>query len=88
MTRTTLNSVQTIEMPVETRQAASLAEVLEAIDNLSEEDREELYELTRTRRIEANRARMWEAAEEARRDYAAGNYRVMTPEQIADEMFS
>ncbi len=88
MAQTTMNPVQAIELPVETRKTLSLTEVLEAIDNLSEEDREELYELTRERRIEANRAQMWEAAEEARRDYAAGNYRVLTPEQIADEMFS
>ena len=88
MTQTPLIAMRSTTIPVENRKALSLVEVLEAIDLLSEEDREELYELTRTRRIEANRARMWEAAEEARRDYAAGNYRVLTPEQIVAEMFS
>ena len=80
----------TLEMtaPVETRLAKTLAEVLEAIDRLSGEDREELFELTRRWRIDESRARILEAAEEARRDYASGNYRVMTPDQIADEMFS
>ena len=82
----------TITMPTaelaETREALTLAEVIEAIDRLNEEDREELFELTRVRRIEANRACMWEAAEEARRDYAAGNFQVLTPDQIANEIFS
>jgi len=88
MTQTTLEPVHPFEMQVDTRKEPSLTEVLEAIDRLSKEDREELYELTRKRRIEANRARMLAAAEEARRDYAAGNYRVMTPGQIVDEIFS
>ena len=88
MTQTTLEPAHTFGMPVDARKAPSLTEVLDAIDRLSEDDREELYELTRERRIEANRARMLAAAEEARRDYEAGNFRVMTPKQIADEMFS
>lgn len=88
MIQTSSVPMSSTALPAESPTTLSLAEVLEAIDLLSEEDRDELYELTRTRRIEVNRARMWEAAEEARRDYAAGNYRVMTPQQIVDEMFT
>ena len=63
-------------------------EVVQAIDRLDEDDREALYDLIRKRRIEANEIRILAAAEEIRKEYEAGNYRVLTPDQIVNEMFS
>ncbi len=45
----TMPTTQTIEQ----RTALSLVEAVEVIDRLNEEDRKELFELTRVRRIEA-----------------------------------
>ena len=88
MTQTTLNPMHTLEMPVDNRKAPSLTEVLEAIDRLSEEDREELYELTRGRRIEAFRDRLEGDIAQSRRDFAEGKCVAMTPQQIIDEISS
>ncbi len=87
MTQTMVDTATTAQ-PVETRTALSLAEVVEAIDRLSEEDREELYELTRERRIEAFRDRLDDDIQEARRDLAEGRCVAMTPDQIMDEILS
>ncbi len=88
MTQTTMNSVETFEIPTETRKALSLTDVLEAIDGLSEEDREELYELTRVRRIEAFRDRLEFDIAQSRKDFAEGKCVAMTPQQIIDEALS
>ncbi len=88
MTQTTLDPVQIFEMPVETRQAASLTEVMEAIDRLSEEDREELYELTRERRIKVFRDGLEGVIAQSRKDFAEGKCVATTPQQMIDEILS
>ncbi len=69
-------------------QTVQLGEVVEAIDRLNEDEREALYDLIKKRRTEANENRILAAAEEIRKEYEAGNFRVLTPEQIVNEMFS
>ena len=88
MTQTTLVPVATTALPAECRKVLSLVEVLEAIDNLSEEDREELYELTRERRIKAFRDGLEGVIAQSRRDFAEGKCVAMTPQQIIDEILS
>ena len=69
-------------------QTVQLGEVVEAIDRLNEDEREALYDLIKKRRAEANENRILAAAEEIRKEYEAGNFRILTPEQIVNEMFS
>jgi hypothetical protein len=69
-------------------QAATIGEAVEVIDRLSEEDREELLDLYKRRKIEAGRARITADIEQARRELAEGKAKVATPKEIVDEAFS
>jgi hypothetical protein len=69
-------------------QAATIGEAVEVIDRLSEEDREELLDLYKRRKIEAGRARITADIEQARRELAEGKAKVATSKEIVDEAFS
>ena len=88
MTQTTFEFMAPAAVPAQNGKALSLAEVLEAIDHLSEEDREELYEETRAMRIEAFRDRLEGDIAQSRKDFAEGKCVAMTPQQIIDEILS
>jgi hypothetical protein len=60
-------------------------EVLEAVDNLELEEQQELVEVVRRRIAEHRRARIVAALEEARREFAAGNLKPQSVEDILRE---
>ncbi len=66
----------------------SFADVLEAVDRLSEEDREALVDIVRRRTAEQGRKRVAAEAEEARREFEDGHCRPTTPGELMDEILS
>ena len=66
-------------------QTFTIQDVLDAVEKLSEDEREEFYEQMKIKRIEIGRARIQADMDEARRELAAGNHRVMTAEEIVRE---
>ncbi len=69
-------------------QTVTIHDVMGAYEKLSEDEQEDLFDLMKKKRREANENRILAAAEEVRKEYEAGNYRVLTPDQIVNEMFS
>jgi hypothetical protein len=66
----------------------SFADVLEAVDRLSEEDREALIDIVRRRTAEQGRKRVAAEAAEARREFEGGHCRPATPGELMDEILS
>ncbi len=66
----------------------SFADVLEAVDHLSNEDQEALVEIVRRRISELGRKRVAAEAQEARREFAEGHCRLTTPGELMDEILS
>ena len=64
----------------------NFAEVVEAIDRLSTDEQEALVDIVRRRISEARRSRLIGAVKEARRDYATGEFRVVTPSELARDI--
>ena len=66
-------------------QTFTIQDVLDAVEKLSEDEREEFYEQMKIKRIEIGRACIQADMDEARCELAAGNHRVMTAEEIVRE---
>jgi hypothetical protein len=64
----------------------TFAEVIDAIDRLSPDEQEALLEIVRRRVSEARRSILMAAVEEARKDHAAGELRVVTPSDVARDI--
>ena len=63
-------------------------EVLEAVDQLSVEDQEALAEIPRRRLAEQGRKRVLADVEDGRREFAAGNGRRVSVDELMDEILS
>jgi hypothetical protein len=64
----------------------TFSEVIEAIDRLSHDEQEALLDIVRRRMSEARRSRLIKAVREARQDYSAGEFRVVTPSELARDI--
>lgn len=64
----------------------TFSEVIEAIDRLSHDEQEALLDIVRRRMSEARRSLLIRAVREARRDYSAGEFRVVTPSELARDI--
>ena len=65
----------------------TFSEVIAAIDRLSPDEQEAVVDIVRRRMSEARRSRLIRAVEEARRDYSTGDFRVVTPSELAHEIY-
>jgi|GEM_PF-3592612 len=63
-------------------------EVIEAVESLSIPEQEALVGIFKRRLVDAGRERITAEIEESRREYAEGKGKVMTPQQIMDEIRS
>ncbi len=70
------------------QRAMSFGEVLEAIDGLSLEEQETLIDIMQHRLAEQNRKRLGEEVQEARREFAEGQTRQTTVDDLMDEFLS
>lgn len=66
----------------------NFADVLEAVDQLSDEDQVALMEIIRRRAAELGRKRVVADAAEAQREFADGHCRLTTPGDLMDEILS
>ena len=66
----------------------SFADVLEAVDRLSDEEQEALVEIVRRRTVALGRKRVAVEAGEAQREFAEGDCRPTTPDELMDEILS
>ena len=66
----------------------TLDEVLDAAESLDYDSRVELVSLLNKRLAESSRNRLIERIDEARADFAAGRYEVMTAAEIVAEAMS
>ena len=64
----------------------TFSDVIEAIDRLSHDEQEVLLDIVRRRMSEARRSRLIRAVREARRDYTAGEFRVVTPSELTRDI--
>ena len=64
----------------------TFSDVIDAIDRLSPDEQEALLDVVRRRVSEARRSRLIRAVREARRDYSAGELRVVTPSKLARDI--
>jgi hypothetical protein len=69
-------------------QTASFADVLEAVDRLSNEDQTALVEIVRRRVAELERKRVCADALEAQQEFSEGRCRPITPDELMDEILS
>jgi hypothetical protein len=67
-------------------QAIPFAEVLDAADHLSAEEQESLIAILRRRLAQAGRLRVAADVEEARNEFAQGQCRTVTPDELLREM--
>lgn len=66
--------------------STSFADVLEAVNQLSIEEQEDLVEIVRRRASERGRKRVAAEAEEARRDFKEGRCRPISPDELMHEL--
>ena len=66
-------------------QMMQVGDVVEAYIGLAETDQDDAFDRIKKLRIEAGRARIQAAMDDARRERAEGKTRAMTPEEIMDE---
>ena len=64
----------------------TFSEVMEAIHQLSLDEQKALLDIVRRRMSEARRSRLIEAVREARREYSKGEFRVVTPSELARDI--
>ena len=68
--------------------AMSFADVLEAVDQLSDEDQAALVEIVRRRAAELGRKRVVAEALEAQCEYEEGGCRPTTPDELMNDILS
>ena len=61
-------------------------DVIEAIDQLSQDEQEELIDVVGRRLAEARRQRLAAEVEEARKEFASGQCRIVTPQELVREI--
>lgn len=64
----------------------TFSDVIEAIDELSHDEQEELIDVVRRRLAEARRRRLAAEVEEARKEFASGQCRTVTPRELVREI--
>ena len=64
----------------------TFSDVIEAIDQLSHDEQEELIDVVRRRLTEARRRRLAAEVEEAREEFASGQCRTVTPQELVREI--
>ena len=64
----------------------TFSDVIEAIDQLSHDEQEELIDVVRRRLAEARRRRLAAEVEEAREEFASGQCRTVTPQELVREI--
>ena len=64
----------------------TFSDVIEAIDQLSHDEQEELIDVVRRRLTEARRRRLAAEVEEARKEFASGQCRTVTPQELVREI--
>ena len=69
-------------------QSGSFADVLEAVEQLSAEDQETLVEIVQRRAAERGRKRVVGEVIEAQREFAAGECRPASVDDLMDEILS
>ena len=69
-------------------QVLAFGDVLEAADQLSAEDQQELIAILQRRLADARRQQILADIQESRREFAAGLCKPMTPDQIIREALS
>ncbi len=69
-------------------QTLSAEELMVAFERLSEDEQEDLYDLMRRKRTEANAMRLLAIADVVHREYAEGKCVVATPAEIIREALS
>ena len=62
------------------------SDVIEAIDQLSQDEQEELIDVVGRRLAEARRRRLAAEVEEARKEFASGQCRIVTPQELVREI--
>lgn len=67
-------------------QAMPFGEVLEAADRLSPEDQQALIDILHRRLTQAGRLRLTAEVQEARQEFAAGQCRPATPDELMREI--
>jgi hypothetical protein len=67
-------------------QAMTFGEVLEAADQLSREDQQELITILHRRLAQAGRQQLAAEVQEARQEFAAGHCRPATPDELMREI--
>ena len=68
--------------------ASNFSSVLDAIEQLSDEEQETLLDIVRRRLAERGRQRIVRDVEEGRREFAAGRLKPMSVDEIMDEINS
>ncbi len=69
-------------------QLTPFAEALDAADKLSADEKEELIAILHRRMAEEGRRRLVAEVQEAKKEYAAGQYRAVTVEELMREIES
>ena len=64
----------------------TFAELIDAIDELSQDEQQELIDIVRKRLAEARRRRLAADISEARKEYASGQGRTVTPQELVREI--
>jgi len=64
----------------------TFADVIDAIDKLSQDEQEELIDVVRHRLADAGRRRLAAGVAEARKEYASGQCRTVTPHELVREI--
>ena len=69
-------------------QTSTFADIVEAVDRLSTDEQETLLEIVRRRIAERGRERVVAEAREAVAEFEAGKARVVTVDELMDELLS
>ena len=67
-------------------QSMPFADVLEAADHLSDDEQLELIAILNRRLAEAGRARLVREVAQSRNEYARGEHKVVTPDELMREI--
>lgn len=66
----------------------AVAKIIHEVEKLTEDEREEFFEILRQKDLEKRRAEIAREIEEADREFAEGKTRRMTPAEIMSEALS
>jgi len=69
-------------------QVASFSNVLEAVDQLSLDEQESLFDILHKRIIENRRAQLAQEIQTARKEFQRGDFQMAAPDEIMKEILS